>query len=65
MQGQQGSLLLAEPQKPEKREEMLGLEIHPEAFPGEGAGKWRLLSDCSVYLEEVFVTSSGNAYDCS
>lgn len=44
---------------------MLGLEIHPEEFPGEGAGKWRLLSDCSVYLEEVFVTSSGNAYDCS
>ena len=34
MQGQQGSLLPAEPQRPEKSEEMLGLEIHPEQFPG-------------------------------
>lgn len=63
-QGQQGSLLPAEPQRPEKREEMLGLEIHPEQFP-EGAEKWRLLSDCSVYLDQVFVTSSGNSRDCS
>lgn len=34
VQGQQGSLLPAEPQRPEKSEEMLGLEIHPEQFPG-------------------------------